>query len=168
MQRRTLLKLGIGAAAVLAVAGGGVALFQPGLRGEHLGPGAREVMHAVARAVLDGILPSAAAEREQVLRAHLDRLDAAVATFPPATRAELSQMLALLASAPGRVVLAGLHSTWPEAEVDAIQQSLQDLRLSRLALKQQTYHALRDLTNAAYFSDPSAWAHLGYPGPQDI
>ena len=168
MQRRTLLKLGIGAAAVLAVAGGGVALFQPGLRGGHLSPGAREVMHAVARAVLDGILPSSAAEREQVLRAHLDRLDAAVAAFPPATRAELSQLFALLASAPGRAALAGLHEPWPEAGVDAIQQSLQGLRLSRLALKQQTYHALRDLTNAAYFSDPSAWAHLGYPGPQDI
>ena len=80
----------------------------------------------------------------------------------------LSQLFALLASAPGRVALAGLHSPWPEAEVDAIQQSLQGLRLSRLTLKQQTYHALRDLTNAAYFSDPSAWAHLGYPGPQDI
>ena len=68
----------------------------------------------------------------------------------------------------GRAALAGLHEPWPEAGVDAIQQSLQGLRLSRLALKQQTYHALRDLTNAAYFSDPSAWAHLGYPGPQDI
>ena len=57
MQRRTLLKLGIGAAAVFAVAGGG-GLFQPGLRGGHL-TGAREVMYAVARAVLDGIpLPS--------------------------------------------------------------------------------------------------------------
>jgi hypothetical protein len=42
------------------------------------------------------------------------------------------------------------------------------MRLSSLALKQQGYHALRDLTNAAYFSDPTAWQRMGYPGPSDI
>lgn len=168
MQRRTLLKLSIGAAAVLAVAGGGVALLQPGLRAGHLSEGGRSVMRAVALAVLEGVLPADASAREHALLAHLERLDAAIAAFPPATRAELSQLLGLLASAPGRVALAGLREPWPEASVQAVQQSLQGLRLSRLALKQQAYHALRDLTNATHFSDPAAWAHLGYPGPMDI
>ena len=58
MQRRTLLKLGIGASVVLAVAGTGVALLQPGLRDGHLSHGATAVMRAVARAVLDGALPA--------------------------------------------------------------------------------------------------------------
>ncbi len=168
MQRRTLLRLGLGAAAVLAVVGGGVALLQPGLKAGHLNAGARTVMRAVANAVLDGVLPTDPTQRHAALEAHLARLDAAIAAFPPPTRAELSQLLALLASSPGRVALAGLTTPWEHAGIDAVQASLQGLRTSRLDLKQQAYHALRDLTNAAYFSDPTAWAHMGYPGPQDI
>lgn len=168
MQRRTLLKLGIGATVILVAAGGGVALLNPALSNGRLSDGARAVMHAVARAVLDGALPSTEAERHQVLEAHLQRLEAAIAAFPPATQAELSQLLSLLASPPGRVALAGLTSTWPQASVAQVQASLHGMRLSSLALRQQAYHALRDLTNAAYFSDPTAWKHLGYPGPSDI
>ncbi len=168
MQRRTLLKLGIGATVILVAAGGGVALLNPALTNGHLSNAARAVMHAVARAVLDGALPSAEAERDKVLEAHLQRLEAAIAAFPPAVQAELSQLLGLLATPPGRIALAGLTSAWPQASVAQVQASLQGMRLSSLALKQQAYHALRDLTNAAYFSDPSAWRHLGYPGPSDI
>ena len=72
------------------------------------------------------------------------------------------------ASAPGRVALAALTTPWDQADIEAVQNSLQGLRTSSLQLKQQAYHALRDLTNAAYFSDPSAWRHMGYPGPDDI
>lgn len=168
MQRRTLLKLGIGASVVLAVAGTGVALLQPGLREGHLSAASNDVMRAVARAVLEGVLPADQKLQDRALVAHLQRLDAAIAAFPAATRAELSQLLGLLASAPGRRTLAGLTDPWPQAAVADIQQALQSMRTSRLSLRQQAYHALRDLTNAAYFSDPSAWAHMGYPGPMDI
>lgn len=168
MQRRTLLKLGLGASVVLAVAGTGVALLQPGLRQGHLSAASNEVMRAVARAVLDGVLPTDEPQRAAALDAHLLRLDAAVVAFPAATRDELSQLLSLLASAPGRHALAGLREPWSQASVDDIQHALQSMRTSRLALRQQAYHALRDLTNAAYFSDPSAWAHMGYPGPMDL
>ena len=168
MQRRTLLKLGIGASAVLAIAGAGVALLQPGLREGPLNDGAIEVMRAVARAVLDGALPNDPQLQERALQAHLARLEAAVAAFPAATRAELSQLLGLLASAPGRRMLAGLSDPWSHATVAELQQAMQSMRLSRLSLRQQAYHALRDLTNAAYFSDPSAWTHMGYPGPTDL
>lgn len=168
MQRRTLLKLGIGSAAVLAVAGGGLALLRPGIEGGRLAPAGREVFEAVARAVLDGILPGDAAARAVALRAHLARLDDTIAGFPAATQAELAQLLALLASTAGRVGLAGLRTDWPAAEVGDIQRALQSLRTARLELRQQTYHALRDLTNAAYFSDASAWPALGYAGPREV
>jgi hypothetical protein len=168
MQRRTLLKLGLGATVILAAAGGGVALLRPGLIGGRLGEGARSVMHAVALAVLEGALPSAEPARSQAIDAHLVRLESAIAAFPAATQAELSQLLALLASVPGRLALAGLSSAWSQARVDAVQAALQGMRLSSLSLKQQAYHALRDLTNAAYFSDESAWPGMGYPGPTAV
>jgi hypothetical protein len=37
-----------------------------------------------------------------------------------------------------------------------------------MALRQQVFHALRDLTNAAYFADASTWAAIGYPGQQAV
>lgn len=168
MQRRTVLKLGLAGAGVLAVAGGGLALLRPGLVDGRLAPAGRAVFEAVARAVLDGSLPADAAAQRQALAAHLQRVDDAVAAFPPAVRGELSQLLALLGSAPGRVVFAGLAPAWGDASVAELQTALQGLRLSRLTLRRQAYHALRDLTNAAYYADRSTWAALGYPGPTDL
>jgi hypothetical protein len=168
MQRRTLLKLGLGAAAVLAVAGGGIALMRPGLVDGRMTPGAKAVFRGVARGVLDGTLPKDPATRETALDAHLRRLDDTLFAFAKPTQEELSQLLALLASTPGRVGIAGLHSDWPDASSADIQQALQGMRTSSLALRQQTYHALRDLTNAAYYADPQIWTLLGYPGPRVI
>lgn len=168
MQRRTLLKLGVGATALLALAGGGLALLRPGLSGGRLTASGREVFHAVARAVLDGSLPTEAAANEAALQAHLRRLDDTLAGLPNATQAELSQLLALLASPPGRVALVGLHTAWPQASVGDIQAGLQRMRSSPLELRQQAYAALRDLTNAAFYADPAAWALLGYPGPRPV
>lgn len=166
MQRRSLLKLGVGAATLLALTGGGVALFQPGLSGGRLSPAGKTVFEAVARAVLDGSLPASAPERRAALDAQLKRLDDVILAFPAAVQSELSQLLALLATAPGRRLLAGLASDWPDASVAEIQAAFNDMLTSRLAPQQQAYHALRDLTNAAFYADPSAWPLVGYPGPR--
>lgn len=88
--------------------------------------------------------------------------------FPPHVQAELSQLLGLLSTGVGRRVLAGLASDWPSASVTEVQHALQSMRLSRLALRQQSYLALHDIVGAAYFSDASTWATLGYPGPVNI
>lgn len=168
MKRRTFFKLGIGGAALLAVVGGGLALLRPGWVDGQLSADARSVMRATARAVLDGSLPADAREREAALHGHLQRLGATIAGFPKAMQDELSQLLSLLASAPGRTLLAGLHTPWDEASVAELSAALQQMLGSSLALRQQAFHALRDLTNAAYFSDPGTWPLLGYPGPTSV
>ena len=129
---------------------------------------AREVFAAVARGVLADSLPPDPVAREKALAAHLDRLDSTLAGFPPHAQAELSQLLALLAFAPGRLAIAGLSTDWADASASQIQQSMQSMRTSSIATRQQVYHALRDLTNAAYFADASAWGQMGYPGPRTI
>jgi hypothetical protein len=168
MQRRTLLKLGLAAATVLAATGGALSLVRPAFVDGRMTPSGRMVFEAVARAVLDGSLPQEAGLRRAALSAHLQRLDTTLSALPPATRAELAQLLALLASSPGRAALAGLHTDWPDAQVAELQDALQGMRTSSLALRQQAYHALRDLTNAAYYADPSTWSSMGYPGPRDV
>lgn len=168
MQRRRLLQLGLASAAVLALGGGAAALWRPGWAGGRLTSSGRRVFRAVARAVLDGTLPTEPTAQQAALDAQLQRLDDAVRAFPAATQAELSQLLALLDAAPGRIALAGLTTGWDDASVAEAQQALQTMRTASLALRQQAYHALRDLTNAAWYADPSTWPALGYPGPSAV
>ena len=168
MQRRTLLKLGVTSAAVLLVAGGAAALLQPGLQGGALAPAGREIFSAVGAAVLDKSLPAEAGARRSALQGLLRRVDALVQGLPPHAQAELSQLLSLLGSAAGRRALGGLAQPWAQASVAQIQQALQDMRLSTLALRQQAYAALHDITAGAHFSDAATWSQLGYPGPLKI
>jgi len=168
MKRRSLLKLGLGAAVLLGVVGGGVALLQPGLVDGKMTPGARRVMRAIALAVLDGSLPPSGPDLDAALTLQLDQVDDAITKFPAAVREELSQLFALLSSPPGRWGLAALQTEWDSASLAELNQALQAMRFSKLALRQQTYHALRDLNYAVYFAEPRHWVQIGYPGPKDI
>ena len=168
MQRRTLLKLGVLSATVLVLAGGAAALIEPGLAGGRLSASGREVFSAVGRAVLDKSIPADEGARQIALNGLLMRIDTLAAGLPPHAQAELSQLLSLLATAGGRRALAGLSQAWADAPVADIQQALQGMRLSTLALRQQAYGALHDITASAYFSDEASWSLLGYPGPVDI
>lgn len=162
MQRRRLLKLSVGAAVVLGVAGVGIALIKPGLVDGKLSPGSRELMGAVAQAVLGELLPAAG------VPAQLDRLDATIAGLPAPTRKELSDALGLLGTAAGRFTVVGLSKPWGEASAADIQQALNAMRLSTSNTRQQVYHALRDLNTLAFFLAPENWKTAGYPGPREI
>lgn len=161
MRRRTWLALGALSAAALAVGGGSLALVQPGLRDAKLSPSGRDVFAGAARGILDGTLPKERAS----MQALLARIDALIAALPPHAQGELSQLLALLASAPGRRAFAGLSASWSQATVPQIQDALQSMRLSSVTLRQQAYQALHDIVGAAYFADEATWASIGYPGP---
>jgi hypothetical protein len=165
MKRRSWLKLGLASAAVLAVAGGGLALMSPGLLPDgRLSDAGRKVMHAVSRAILEGTVPS----QDAALDALLTRIGDLTAALPPHAQAELSQLLALLASSAGRLGLAGLSTDWDTASNTDIQTALQGMRTSSLMLKRQAYGALHDIPAAAWFADSSTWGSMAYPGPMKI
>jgi hypothetical protein len=168
MHRRRWLKLGVGAAAVLAVGGGAIALVEPGLRNGKLATAGRLVFLHVGRAFLDGSLPSDEVQQAAAMQTFLQCTDNLVAGLPGHAQEELSQLLALLATAPGRRVLGGIAPEWAAASIADVQSGLQSMRTSSLALRQQAYHALHDITGGAYFSDPSTWSQLGYPGPVHV
>lgn len=168
MQRRRLLQVGLAGSAALALAGLGAALWRPGLDGARLAPSGRIVLSAAARALLDGSLPADPQAQAAALQGLLQRIDGAITALPAATRSELSQLLGLLTTPPGRRWFLHLDAAWEQATPEAIDAALQRLRLHESALQQQAYHALRELIHAAYFSDPSTWAAIGYPGPQAV
>jgi hypothetical protein len=165
MQRRSLLKLGVASAVVLGVAGGTAALWQPGMDGGRLTDSGRRILRAVGLAILDGSLPREPAAARAAIAGFLERMDALIAALPVHAQSELGQLLALLASAPGRRLVADLDTDWDQATVTQLQSALESMRRSRVAVRRQAYHALHDLTGGAYFSAPSTWLQLGYPGP---
>ena len=168
MRRRHLLTAGLAGVAVVAIGGGALALLRPGLRDGKLSRRGREVFAALARGLLDGSLPELEPERGRAIDGLLQRIDALAAGLPPHAQGELSQLLALLGSGAGRVALAGLATDWERATVAEIQQALQGMRVSGVALRRQSYQALHDIVGSAFFSDPSTWPTLGYPGPLKI
>jgi hypothetical protein len=168
LQRRTFLKLGIGSAVVLALAGGAIALIQPGLVAGKLSPGARLVMSQVALAILAGTLPSEAAPQKIAVAALLERMDTFIAATPSHVQSELSDLLGLLATAAGRRALVGLTPSWEDTTVADTTAALQSMRVSGIALRQQAYLGLHDIVCAPYFSGQESWAVLGYPGPLSV
>ena len=168
MQRRTLLKLGATSAALLAIVGGTAALIQPGLERGVLTAAGREVFRAIGLGVLDKTLPEQLVAKETALTGLLGRIDVLISALPLHAQAELSQLLSILATGAGRRALAGLGTPWPAASAIQVQAALQEMRLSSLAVRQQAYAALHDIAAGAYFSEPSTWPMLGYPGPLAI
>lgn len=171
MRRRTWLQIGIGGAVLLALGGGTLALVRAGWSAGRLTPAGRELFAAVARGVLAGMLPDRAAQpkaHERMLAAHLERLQATIAALPAPTQHEVAELAALLLHPLGRRLFAGLATDWRDASPAELQATLQRLRVSSSVLRQQAFHALRDLTNGAYFADPSTWETIGYPGPRPI
>ena len=168
MQRRTLLKLGATTAALLAVVGGTAALIQPGLERGTLTAAGREVFRAIGMAVLDKTLPEQMDAKDASLTGLISRIDVLINALPSHAQAELSQLLSILATGAGRLALAGLGTPWASASVPDVQAALQDMRFSSLAVRQQAYAALHDITAGAYFSEPATWSQLGYPGPLKI
>lgn len=168
MQRRTLIRVGVAAGLALAAGAGLVALVQPGRANGRLTAAGRDLFAAVARAVLDGLLPADAAARQAALDDHLKRLEQAIAGMPPSVQAEIDELTTLAASAPGRRALIGLGSPWSEASPAEIGQALNALRHSSIGLRQQVYQALRELTNAAFFADTGTWPMMGYAGQRPV
>ena len=162
MDRRRFIQLGLGAGALVAVAGGVYQWARPEPGGAEL------VWRRVGDAVLDGVLPSDEAQRQTSLDRHMQRLSTALQSLSAPTQAELGDLINILLTAPGRLGLMGLASEWKDASRADIGFGLNSLRTSSLVLKQQAFHALRDLTNAAYFSDDANWPVLAYPGPLEI
>lgn len=168
MRRRLLLAVSAVTGTVLALAGRSVTWIKPPRHDGRLSGDARELVAAVASAVLDDDLPAEPAARAVALAAHLKRLEATLAGMPPHMQEEIDRLMALLITLPGRLVLTGLGTTWRDAKRAKLQAALQDLRHSGLALRQQVLRALRDLTNGAYFADADSWSAIGYPGPRSL
>lgn len=165
--RRQVLTYSLAAAGILAVGGGAAALIRPVWQQGKLLQEGRVVMAAIARSVLEGALPGEKTALAAAVSELMLRLEATLASLPSATQNDFAQLLALL-SHPWSRQLLGMPSDWPRANTAEVSAWLQGMRHSRLALKQQAYHALHDLTFAAWYSDKATWKAIGYELPLSL
>ena len=167
MRRRTFLALGIAGAAAFTAVGWWAALRRADPP-HALDEDARSIVAAVIPAMLEGALPGGARERDVAIRETVDNVDRAIQGLPPAARAEVGQLFALLALTPARRAFAGVASPWEEAGVAEVAAFLDRWRDSGWALKRSAYDALHQLILAAWYGNRRSWAGIGYPGPPRI
>ena len=162
LSRRRLIFTGAAGAAVLVAA-----RWLTPSRSEDapLSADAADVMRAVVPALLDGALPDDIAARKVAVEQTVVAVGTAVAGLPPNAREELATLFALLGLAPIRVAFADINTEWRDADVAATNAFLVRLQKSRWAVKRAAYDALHQLTFAAWYANPEAWATVGYPGP---
>jgi hypothetical protein len=153
LQRRSLLKLGIASAVVLAVAGGAIALLQPGLQQGKLTAESRLIFTRAGQAILAGTLPADAGPNQIAINALLDRIDTFIGGTPDHVQAELSQLLGLLATAAGRRGVVGMSASWENASVSDVTAA---------GLPGAARHCVR-----LVFFRPGILGRAGLPRPQD-
>ncbi len=157
--------MGLGGSIALGLAGYAVAQWESPLRQGHFSAVGRTIFTSVGSAILDGCLPNEPVARSAALDGMVQRAEVLISGLPGATQDELAELLSILSVGAGRVALFGLWSSWQDTPVARMQQHLQMLRTSNIALRQQVYHAFHDIVNGAFFSDEKNWALLGYGGP---
>ncbi len=133
-----------------------------------LNAGDRELMAAVAAAMLAGALPAdPAAHRAAIVQA-VRGVDVAVAGLPPDVVDEVHQLFGLLEFPVTRGLAAGVWSSWTNATQADVSSFLSRWRFSGVALFRSGYQALHQLVMAAWYGGTAAWARIGYPGPPVI
>jgi hypothetical protein len=159
VKRRTLLKAGVAGGVLLAAGAASVLMGRDPVHDR------ATVLRAVAPAMLEGALPAEPSARAAAIERSLAGVDAAIASLAPSAQAELGQLFALLASAPGRRVLAGVTDDWERADPAEVSAFLTSWRGHRLALFKTGYLALHDLVLGSWYADDASWAATGYSGP---
>ena len=130
-------------------------------------PGHVPIARAVIGALNDGSLPvDPAARREAIARGVL-AADAYFSSYTPAVQDEARQALDLLGLAPVRW-WGGLWAGWADAAPADVNAYLEGWRTGRLRISRQVYHLLAGIGSVGWYSQPAAWAGIGYPGPPDL
>jgi hypothetical protein len=166
LTRRSVLRVGLGAAGLAAVGGVGLALHTGDLPAP---PGALQVLdahtHAVVAAVAATMLPAGPGRPDPIALGIPALVDQHMATMHPADQAELVQGILLLDNALVGLLMDGRPRTFSASDPDTRRATLEAWRTSDIEVRRVVYKALRGLIVAAYWGHPELYAAAGYPGP---
>lgn len=162
MQRRTFLTGAFVGTAALAL---GVNLYPHKVDAPAQDPYSRLLFSVLVPVFLDGILPEVAKPRERVINRTLDAIFEAIQVLPNEQQAELAELLGLLESRLGLLLVSGSMTPLILRQGDALVTMLESWRYHFLALLQTAYLGLRELVMASFYGCPEHWGRLGYAKP---
>lgn len=169
MNRRKFLLVAWVTAAAATVGGGAVVALRPVRDGQgRFTPEVAQMWDRIGRVVLEGMWPAAPEAAEAARKAWLSHLETTVSQLAPASRQDLERLLSLLRWSLPRRWLLELADDWGSASDEAIRTAFERTSRAEQPLRQQALSALRDLSLAAFYADPSSWASIGYPGPNAV
>jgi hypothetical protein len=169
--RRELIHTGLGGLALLALghcarSTTATGPFEdPGYSYRVLSGGDRELIAAVAAAMLAGSLPADAAAHSVAMVQVVRGVDVAIAGLPPNAQSEIAQLFGLLHFPVTRALTAGVWSSWQDASSSAVSDFLTRWRYSSFELFRSAYLALHQLVMASWYGNGAAWQRIHYSGP---
>ena len=95
-------------------------------------------------------------------------IDVTIALQSKATQKELRELLDLLASGFGRLVIAGVWLNWQSASDESLNEFISDWRESAVELLQVGYKGLHKIILGSSYVEKELWDAIGYPGPPAI
>lgn len=164
MKRRTFLATALVGTGALAL---GVTLYRPpyvqvnkALDRHH-----RLLFSLLLPVVLDGALPQTESLRIAAQNRTLDAISDTMALLPTDAQAELEQLLNLLESRLGMLLLTGSMTPLLLRSPAQLIAMLENWRNSYLDMMVTAYQGLRELIMASYYACPEHWSRLHYQKP---
>lgn len=169
LSRRSLLKLGLGASAMLATAGFTATLS--GCSSDAPASGFQVLRDSdipLLTAVMSALVGPHPARNETNLKAAVAQLDTTLSWTSPRVQKQVTDLFGLLSMGLTRGPLTGIWGSWDNATDAEVQAFLQRWRDSRLEMLRQGHSALNQLLQMAWYALPVSWDAAGYPGPPII
>jgi hypothetical protein len=129
-----------------------------------LTPAEAAVLLAIARRVVPSGAHFPSPERVRVA----ERVDAFLAMSHPGVQSDVKRLASLFDSPLLGLVLDGSPFRFTTASADRQDGRLTAWATSRLSLRRTGYRALKRLVCSTYYSSPSTWSAVGYPGPPSL
>ena len=126
----------------------------------------RLVLAVITPVLLAGVVKTTL-NGEQLVN-YLKDFDKGLDLLPETQQAEFKELLSLLSSMVGRVVVASVWSSWNNVNASTVENMLSSWRTSYLDLMKVAYKGIKELSYASWYGNPQHWDGLKYPGPPEI
>ncbi|GGE36561.1 hypothetical protein GCM10007421_08010 [Halopseudomonas oceani] len=171
LDRRSLLKLGLGASVMLSTAG-----LTATLSGcSSAGPASNlAVLRESDLPLLAALFPAAVgphpafSENSNAIELAIAQLDHSLHYSSPFVQSEVLNLLGMLSMPLTRGPLTGIWGDLAKASPAQLEAFLLRWRDSRFDMLRKGHKSLLQLLHMAWYATPQSWAAVGYPGPPII
>jgi len=98
----------------------------------------------------------------------MNNIDQAALLLSQKSQEELRQLLSLLGTGLGRLMMSGLWQNWQQTSRQSVDKTLGDWREHHLQLMQVAYVGLHQIVIGGVYAEANSWQAIGYPGPPEL